>query len=194
MRRFSLVSLIMCLMYMVAPAYASPLADLKSLASTPEQLTGQFEQTKYIAQIDASLKSSGEFSYQAGQEIVWHTLTPVENTLTLTPEQIISQQNGQVVSSINNQQSPVVAVFSDIFFGVMTAQWSLLENYFDITPELDGEQWHATLTPNDEQIAQAVTQVTLTGDKLLQHVVLTEPNGNTTDIHFINLANAKDAE
>ena len=169
-------------------SHASPLDELKRLASTPERLTGQFEQTKYIAQIDANLASSGTFSYQAGKQITWHTSTPVESTLTLTPEHIVSQQNGQTVSSISNEQSPVVAVFSDIFFGVMTAQWSLLQNYFDITPELDGEQWRATLTPNDANIAQAVTQVTLSGNQLLQHVVLTEPNGNTTSIRFSHLA------
>ncbi|AEF53612.1 LolA family protein [Marinomonas posidonica] len=167
--------------------WAASVQELKELMQTPQQLTGYFTQNKYLAAVDASLKSSGTFSYKSGTEITWHTLNPIENTLTLTPNQIISTHNGQRISIIDGQDNPVVKIFSDLFFGVMTANWALLQEYFTIDVTLSQGQWQAQLIPIDTSIAQVIIQITLSGTELLQHVELSEINGNTTTIYFSSL-------
>ena len=167
--------------------WAISVDDLQTILNTPEKLSGQFSQEKYLAAVDTSLKSSGTFAYVAGQKIAWHTLTPIENTLTLTPSQIISTQNGQQTSILESQNNPVVQIFSDLFFGVMTADWDLLQAYFNIEVSISEEQWQAELTPSDANIAQVINQVTLSGTDLLQQVELMEVNGNSTSIQFSEL-------
>lgn len=180
---------IACLMMMLCAnlAWATSITELQGLVQTPMQLSGHFTQDKYLATVDTSLKSSGTFAYIAGEEVIWHTLAPIENTLTLTPNQIISSHNGQQMSIMEGQNNPVVRIFSDIFFGVMTANWGLLQAYFNIEADIHQAQWQTQLTPNDTSIAQAITGVTLSGTIFLEKVELHEVNGNTTTIQFSDL-------
>ncbi|MBJ7550329.1 outer membrane lipoprotein carrier protein LolA [Marinomonas ostreistagni] len=180
-------SAILFLIFFSHAIWAASVDELKELLHTPEQLSGHFDQEKYLAAVDTSLKSSGTFAYIAEQEISWHTLAPIENTLTLTPNQIITAQNGQQVSVLDSQNNPVVQVFSDLFFGVMTADWDLLQTYFHIEAHTSQEQWQAQLTPSDVNIAQAITHVSLSGGAFLEQVVLQEVNGNSTTIQFSEL-------
>lgn len=174
----------LCMVLFSNIAWAASVGELQNLLQTPAQLSGHFSQAKYLAAVDTSLKSSGTFAYVADQEITWHTITPIENTLILTPNQIISAHNGQQTSVMDSQNSPAVRILSDLFFGVMTADWDLLQEYFSIDASISQGQWQAQLTPSDTSIGQVITQVTLSGATFLQQVELHEVNGNTTTIQF----------
>lgn len=166
---------------------ANNLDDLKALTTTPEKLSGTFSQSKYLAQLETSINSSGSFNYIRDKKIVWHTLTPINSTLELTPKTMLSYQDGEQVNKLDSDTNPVVAVFSDIFFGVMTAQWQILEVYFSVSAEVSDGQWKATLVPVDESIGGFINKVTLEGDKYLQQITLYEPEGNITHITFDKL-------
>lgn len=167
--------------------WASDLTELKAITATPENLSGTFQQNKYLAQLETSLKSTGEFNYVRDKKIIWHILTPVDSTLELTPNSMLSYQGDQQVSKLDGESNPVVAVFSDIFFGVMTAQWQVLEQYFTVEAEVKGQQWQAKLTPTDKNVANFIQQVSLSGDQYLQQITLFEPEGNRTQIEFDKL-------
>lgn len=166
---------------------ANSLDDLKALTTTPEKLSGTFSQSKYLAQLETSIHSSGSFNYIRDKKIIWHTLTPINSTLELTPKTMLSYQDGVQVNKLDTDTNPVVAVFSDIFFGVMTAQWQVLEAYFSVNAEVSGDQWKATLVPVDERIGGFINKVTLEGDEYLQEIALYEPEGNITHIKFDKL-------
>jgi len=166
---------------------ANDLDKLKVITTTPEKLTGTFSQSKFLAQLDTSIKSAGAFNYVRNTKIVWHTLTPIDSTLELTPKTMLNFQDGVQVNKLDSDTNPVVAVFSDIFFGVMTAQWQILEEYFSVSAEVSGGQWKATLVPIDKSIGGFINKVTLEGDKYLKQVTLYEPEGNLTHIEFDHL-------
>lgn len=160
---------------------------LESLTTAPEALKGQFTQVKYVQALDARFESSGSFDYQRGSSIRWHTLTPIDNLLTLTPRTISSQQGDTLLSSLDSQTNPVVTIFSDIFFGVMTAQWQTLAEYFEMDIQGSKEHWTVTLHPIDKSVEQVVARVELSGDELLREVLLFEATGDQTQIKFIEL-------
>ena len=160
---------------------------LESLTTAPEALKGQFTQVKYVQALDARFESSGRFDYQRGSSIRWHTLKPIDNLLTLTSRTISSQQGDTLLSNLDSQANPVVTIFSDIFFGVMTAQWQTLAEYFEMDIQGSKERWTVTLHPIDKSVEQVVARVELSGDELLREVLLFEAAGDQTQIKFIEL-------
>ncbi len=161
--------------------------QLEALTAAPDSLRGQFTQTKFVQALDAEFQSSGRFEYQRNRSISWHTLVPIDNLLTLTPGTISSQQGDTVLSDLDSQNNPVVTIFSDIFFGVMTAQWQTLAEYFEMEVQGSPERWTVILHPIDKGVEQVVKRVELSGDQLLREVLLFEAAGDRTQIQFLDL-------
>lgn len=170
-----------------ALAVANDLDTLKTITSTPERLSGTFIQSKYLSQIDISIPSSGTFQYRQDKEIIWRTLSPIDSTLKLTPKAIFNYQGGEKVNQLDIDKNPFVSVFSDVFFGVMTAQWQVLEKYFSVDAVVTGASWEAVLVPLDANIGRFSEKITLQGDNYLRQITLYEAGGNQTHIEFDKL-------
>jgi len=181
--RFLVFLLSMVLSLMVRADYKA----LETLVAAPENLHGRFEQTKYLAELDAEINSTGNFAYKRDEVIFWHTLKPIESQLVLTPDNIISRQGDSVLSRLETQNNPVASLLSDIFFGVMTANWDRIADYFRIESQIEGSRWQAVLVPVSPQIETIVSRVELKGDQYLREVLLFEAGGNQTRIQFIEL-------
>tara|TARA_R110000772_G_scaffold58136_5_gene131639 strand:- start:1940 stop:2521 length:582 start_codon:yes stop_codon:yes gene_type:complete len=160
---------------------------LNQLTLSPGSLSGQFSQQKYLADFDMQLASSGEFDYTKNQSVNWHTLVPIENKITMTPQSITSVQGNTQVMHLQADSNPVVSVLSDIFFSVLTSQWQQLEVYFTLSGQIDDGQWQVVLIPKDSAISQAVSKIELQGDTYLRHLKFIENNGDYTDITFADL-------
>lgn len=185
MRR--LLVLCVALLWLTPVAAAPGYQDIAALMQSPQTLSGRFEQVKYLAALDTEITSAGRFAYERDTRIDWHTLTPIDNLLTLTPDSITSEQGGALLSRLETKSNPVVALFSDIFFGVMTARWSTLSDHFDVQTQIDSPEWQATLTPNEANVEQVVTGIELQGDRYLREIVLHEAGGDWTRIRFFDL-------
>ena len=171
-----------------APAWAQiSFEQLEQHSTTPLTLTGQFKQTKFLSAFEIELPSRGQFSYKKNQSIIWQTIEPVENELLLTPDSIVNRQGGQELMRLDAQSSPSIAVLSKIFFSVMTADWQRLSDYFSLSGSFIEQGWTAELIPVDESFKTMINKVELSGDSLLEKVVLHEKSGDLTTIHFINL-------
>lgn len=178
------------LLSLLATLPTTALADyreLEALMESPASLSGRFEQIKYLAALDTEIVSSGRFAYERDSEIRWQTLEPIENMLRLTPARITSEQAGTVLSQLETRNNPVVALFSDIFFGVMTARWSTLAEHFDVQSRIDESQWQATLMPKAPEVQQVVSEVELQGDRYMRQIVLHESGGDWTRIRFYDI-------
>lgn len=181
------LALLLCVGFSVVSQAAADAKLLESLTTAPDALHGQFTQVKFVKALDAQFESSGSFDYQRDNSIRWHTLTPIDNLLTLTPRTISSQQGDTLLSNMDSQNNPVVTIFSDIFFGVMTAQWQTLAEYFEMDVQGSKEHWTVTLHPIDKSVEQVVARVELSGDDLLREVLLFEATGDKTQIKFLEL-------
>lgn len=184
--------LLFVLIQPLSPSFAQSfvqfdVAQLNQLTLSPEKLSGQFTQQKYLADFDMQLASSGEFNYIKNQSVNWHTLAPIENKIIMTPHSITSVQGDKQVMHLQADSNPVVSVLSDIFFSVLTSQWQQLEVYFTLSGHIVDDQWQVVLLPKDSAISQAVSKIELQGDEYLRHLKFIEHNGDYTDIRFVNL-------
>ena len=162
--------------------------QLNNIVTSPEYLEGGFSQEKYLSELEATLSSSGVFSYQRDSSIRWETLEPIKNILIMSPQSIINMQGGIEIAKMDLKSNPAVAIFSDIFFSVLTAEWETLSTYFSLSGTLVDEQWQVELIPVDKTMIQVMSRVALKGDTLLRELIFYEKNGDRTTIHFENLS------
>jgi len=180
--------MLLSLSFLALPAQAEiSYETLTKLTDKPDHLEGDFKQEKTLKSFDTSLVSLGKFIYKCDQSIQWITLSPVENTLLMTPDKVISKQGENELLAIDANQNPTVKVLSHLFFAIMTADWQSLADYFNVEGETVTDSWHVNLTPNNKSLEQAITKVDLSGDKFLREVTLYDPNGDITHILFKNL-------
>jgi len=158
--------------------------ELARLAAAPERFEGAFRQQKYLAELDTSLESSGRFSFERDRRIRWQILEPIHNELLITPDGISSSQDGEELLRLDAAGNPGVAIVGEILFAVLSAQWPRLEQYFDLTGEIDGSQWHAVLRPRDAAIGQLFERIELRGAQLPREIVLFEKGGDRTTIRL----------
>jgi len=164
------------------------LQQLTDISQSPEILSGQFIQEKYLAELDINLSSSGKFEYKKNKVIQWQTLEPIENLLTMTPQSIISQQGKQTLLDLQADSNPLVSLLSELFFSVLTAQWQDLALYFTFTGSIDDGCWKIELVPKDATFTQVINRIELQGDSLLRQLTFYEINGDHTEITFIKLS------
>lgn len=159
---------------------------LAQFSLTPEYLQGGFIQEKYLAALDATLISTGVFTYQRGKSIRWEILQPIQSELVMTPTSISSTQGHRELMHLDASNNPVARVIGEIFFAVLTTQWEKLAPHFDLSGEIDGQQWHAVLLPIDQAVEQLFSRIELTGMGLLEEIILHEKNGDRTTIRLVN--------
>lgn len=184
--RLYLPVILLCLSPFAARADLS-FDQLASISKNSSSLEGRFTQEKYLAALDTSLGSSGIFSYQRGKSVRWETLKPIQSEMLMTPTSISNMQGGQELMRMETESSLAVALFNEIFFSVLTAEWGKLSAYFKLSGNIEGGQWHAELVPVDKTVKQVVRRVELKGDALVREIILYESGGDRTTIHFENL-------
>lgn len=149
------------------------------------QLQGTFVQTRYISALSIPLRSSGTFTYQRGEGIVWRTLEPVASVVHISPDQ------GVVIVDDRNNPQPVPAseLVGTIFLGVFSGDFSRLNDYFSVEHEQgvtarEGDHWELRLTPLRKELAENLRSIAIAGTQLVESITLLEPNGDRTEIVF----------
>ena len=161
-------------------------SQLAQLSTTPDLLEGRFSQEKYLSALDATLISTGVFNYQRGKSIRWEILEPIRNELLMTPTAIINKQGDGNLFKFDVGSNPVAAVLGGVFFSVLTADWENLSDYFELSGEIGGQQWHAVLVPLDQAVMQVFNRIELKGEALLEEIILHENGGDRTTIRLDN--------
>ena len=159
-------------------------SQLALVSTTPENLEGRFSQEKYLGALDATLVSTGVFSYQRDKSIRWQTLEPIRNELVMTPTTITSKSDDGELLRLDQGSNPTAAALGKIFFSVLTAEWEVLSDYFELSGEIDGQQWHAILVPTEQTVKQVFSRIELKGEIILREIILYEKGGDRTTIRL----------
>ena len=131
-------------------------------------LRGRFSQRKFLREIPRPLTSTGEFLLVRDRGIWWHTQTPLESELTLTPGGAAQQQ-----------------LAASIFFALFALDLDTLARNFDLFVMDSGEpkpQWLLGLQPRDATLAAWFQQATISGGLHVQRITLFEAAGDRTEI------------
>ena len=184
MKRYFLSALV--LIFPLAVQAEITFTQLAQISATPEILQGRFSQEKYLGALDAALISTGVFTYQRGKSIRWEILQPIQNELVMTPTTITNKQGNDELLRLDMGSNPTAALMGEIFFAVLTAEWEKLADYFELSGEIEGQQWHAVLVPLDQAVVQIFSRIELKGGSLLRVIILHENSGDRTTIRLDN--------
>ena len=157
-------------------AWAEPGVDIDTLAERLAQHApqcGRFEQSRWLADIEARLNSRGDFQ-QLEEGLVWQTTSPIQDRVLL--------------SQHNNDLPPGFLVIAPIFTSLLSGDWRELEHYF--TVELEGglHNWQASLLPNEAAIAERLTQLLASGSQQVEQLKLEFSDGDQLDLTLMPTA------
>lgn len=177
---------------MAAPAFAG---DLFDHPRTPAQaqatlhaampghaqvqvLRGRFSQRKYLREIPRPLVSAGEFVLVRDRGIWWHSQTPLDSELTLTPHGMIQRNAG-------TQARPAgIEAAAAIFFALFALDLDTLAHSFDLFEMGSDSHWLLGLRPRDAALANWFERATISGGERVEQVTLVEAAGDRTEINL----------
>lgn len=177
----ALLAGLLLLLPSASPA-AIDLSRLARLTADSERHEGRFVQDKYLASVDASLRSSGRYSYERGNLLRWRIEEPVSSELLLTAEGVVSNGSGDEAPWLETSGNPTAAAMGRVLFAVLIADWEQLSEYFELDGDLAGERWHVVLTPRDAILGEVFSSIELRGEKRPEEILLHETGGNRTRI------------
>lgn len=130
---------------------------------------GQFEQSRWLADFEMQLDSSGGFQRQA-DGLIWRTTQPVTSEIEL---------------SANNPDLPLgYQAILPVFNGLLAGDWQRLDDYFSTQVSGTLTAWRAELTPRNEQVAAQLITLVIEGAEQLEQIVLTFADGDRMDIRL----------
>src|SRR5690606_35512537 len=136
----------------------SLIEQVPELVALEEQVSGSFEQARYISVLPQPLMSRGRFSYAGGAGLAWETPGPIGNRLEFDESGIRQSVEGEPVGQMNADQ-PAAVTITRVISSVLASDWQALQQYFDIDGQVQGGEWQLRLTPEDEVMAQVVEEI-----------------------------------
>ncbi|MDI5934611.1 LolA family protein [Halomonas kalidii] len=150
------------------PAWAAPDADaLAERLSSHAPQCATFEQTRWLADLEASLKSRGYFQREA-DGLSWHTLSPIQESLHLSEESDELPMSFQLILPV--------------FTGLLAGDWQTLERHFTIVLEDERDGWRADLTPIDPALGEHLSQLVVQGGERVEQLDITFRDGDRLEL------------
>lgn len=154
------------------------LLALREATHNIEQLSGQFVQVQNLAALNIPLESHGKFRYSNTEGLTWQTLTPIENTLLITPDYQLQTRDAK--GKLIPIRTP--EILSRLFLGIFSGDTALLSSLFDISPQPTQAGWHLQLIPRQTALASQLQQIDLHGGARIERLTFTQTNGDRRDI------------
>jgi len=172
--------LALCLLLGSALLSQSLLASQPLLRWQPVLGKTAFEQVKTIQGLPMPIKSAGYLDISS-TEMLWHTTTPVDNMLRITPAGVSQWQQGNYVDLAGS------AFVGQLMLAVMRQDQSFIQQYFHLTATSED---CTLLQPSQAPLNGIFRDITLCGAELLNQLKITELNGSNT---LITLSPSADA-
>jgi outer membrane lipoprotein-sorting protein len=188
-------TLVVLLSLLVAvPALAAPAAadvDLvKQRVAKVGVLHGEFTQEKQVAGFKNPLRSQGRFVLAQDHGVIWTTLKPFPSEVVVTRDRILSRQrDGSSRVELDGRQQPALRSVNAIMFALMSGDAQALSAQFTVKVEaLPDNGWKMQLTPRSAMLGKVFTALTLSGDRYVRQVQITEANQDVTRIQFAGMS------
>ena len=195
MRRLILI-LLTCLTSTLSTLHAAPADDIATrlgtrLEQTPV-LRAEFEQKKEMAAFKKPLITSGRLIFAKQQGVLWQIEKPLKLAYVLQETRMVEIGEDGVAQIKTTQDVPGLAQVGRIFRALLGGQTKALADLFDSTGSGDPDRaWTLTLTPRNQQVAQFIKRITLTGGQHVDSIRIEEAGGDNATIRFKNTVEAK---
>ena len=163
---------------------AGQVEKIPALLAKPKVLCGRFEQTKQLAGLKKPLMSNGRFCVVADKGVLWRTLQPFPNIVRLTRDEIMQSQGERVTMRLNAKQEPTVRLMNSVLFSLLAGDFGQLEKFFDLTGNVNKNDWSVTLKPREPGLAKALGAISIEGSSYVTNIAIDEASGDRTRIVF----------
>jgi len=125
-----------------------------------------FHQVKSLNHGAMRIESSGQMFVDRSAGVVWQTESPFMSTMCWRYDE------------------ESTAVMAQWFLDIVTGNVSELARYFNVQLSGPLDAWQVKMTPNNEYIEQAITQIQLSGSLGVEKIEYDEPGGHKTSIEL----------
>jgi hypothetical protein len=137
-------------------------AGLMRALSSNKGGRASFVETKYIALLDAPVRSSGELSYAPPDRLEKRTERPKAEVMKLDKD-LLTLERGNKKLTINLGDQPEALAFVDSIRRTLAGDRAALERHYALHLSGTAERWTLNLLPSDQRIAALVTSITVAG-------------------------------
>jgi outer membrane lipoprotein-sorting protein len=189
MKRRSLIRalLVSAALLRVASATAaedSALLDaLSARFSNTPVVSADFTQTRTLSALTRPVKSSGRLVYARERGVIWQIDKPYRATYAIDDERIVEIDGNNARRVKSTRVAPAVAEVGRVFRSIVSGDRKTLLDYFRVSASGDPAKWELKLAPKDK-VAPFLKSVTVRGGQFIEHIGLTEPSGDRTDLAF----------
>jgi len=153
---------------------------LAVLMASTTNAAGTFVQTKHLADVDVSLRTTGTFRFVKDGFVEWKTREPLESTFIATPTNYTLVADGQTTTHALSDLK-LSATMRPMLTGDIHA---LLENFSADFTGSASNTWSLVLTPRTREMRSFVTRLTFAGDPSPCSFSLLYANGDTLSINL----------
>jgi len=165
-------------------ATADPAAALVSRLRIEDVLRGTFTQSRQIQGFKRPVVSTGDFVVARDRGILWHTRTPFESTLAMSPSRlrvVDARQRADV--DLDARREPMLRTVNALLQSVVVGDVAALESRFDVDVRLSGsEAWEIDLVPRDAALKGRFSAIRMSGDAYVREVRMSERGGDVTTV------------
>ena len=184
MMRFFVAALALCA---ALPAFAlEEAALLDALASRfgkTAVVSSEFTQTRTLAALTRPVRSTGRLVYARDRGVIWQIEKPYRATYVIDDSRIVEIDASNVRRERSAKEAPAVAEVGRVFRSIVSGDRKTLVEYFRVAALGDADRWELRLAPR-EKVAPFLKGVVVRGGRFIDHISLTEPSGDRTDLAF----------
>ncbi|MEM8329305.1 outer membrane lipoprotein carrier protein LolA, partial [Morganella morganii] len=135
--------------------------------------------------ISKPLISKGQMLLSQEKGLWWQQQVPFVTTLILRDNEMIQRMEGQPDQVITAENNPQMFQFNALMRALIKADKAVLETHFTTTFTDQGQgKWQLDLIPVTTPLDKLFSSVRLNGSQVIERVVLTDKQGDTTTITF----------
>jgi outer membrane lipoprotein-sorting protein len=146
-------------------------------------VSSEFTQTRTLSALTRPVKSSGRLVYARDRGVIWQVDKPYRAMYVIDDEQIVEIDANNNRRAKSTKEAPAVAEVGRVFRSIVSGDRKTLVQYFGVAASGDASKWELRLTPKDK-VAPFLKGVTVRGGQFIDHISLTEPSGDRTDLAF----------
>lgn len=175
------------------PAPAS--GDLERILSahapeSPEAvIRGEFEQEKYLVELDQPLVSRGEFVAAPADGLIWRVREPVTSTMVVSERHLVETVEGRETLRVTAEERPALRMIATAMLAVFRSDGDQLKKFFEIdieSPDID--DWALRLRPRGDGAADFMDGMRIRGGARVECVEVAESGGDRTVIRLVNVS------
>jgi len=134
------------------------------MATLAQRRSGEarFDEERFVAGLDQTLRSSGTLSFSAPDRLVRQTLKPRAESFVVEGNQL-TLQRGDRVRRLALDNVPELAAMVAAMRGTLSGDGSALRRYFNATVDGAAARWTLTLVPVDFRLLSTVRLLRIDG-------------------------------